>query len=1369
MAVDVIGDESVLAHDEATYAAFVAYRRAGGRLVARWLSVRLERYRASRKLLEQLPPDVRARLQSPRRVFLDERFERSNMDFWEAHVLPALLRSRRLIVLSTADAFEPHEDGSDNWLVREIDAFWRASGDASRIVLTLGPGAPEDRFPGRLSSISTRWDWADLRTFSFLYWLWPGRARRIEDAFSKILAGVFDIPRELIPELRGEEKRRRRLIRVGMLAVAALLVGLSVLAPYAAYLAHRNAEQERSAQRNKTSNLLEKGAREWTAQQPSRGLMNVYASYASAQAKDPIRASGLRALSWWRDGAVARLGPDAGRIDGTSGGDLFATIERSLIRIWRASDGAPVGAPLPGLNVDRVLIDPAGTWVATFARDGAIDLWDPVTGERRDGARHDQAGGMVACPWASNIAFTVSNLPQVNVRLWRFDANSAGITLLHGARGVSPQFTFGCDLAYVDADTKRLVVFDVGRQAKRELPMSVDDLRVLFMIWKNPNRMFAVRRDDGQFLDMDVGASLGQAVPTTDMVALAAAQAPRVVLVPKSSGIVRLVDGLDGSAQTIDVDEPVRAWLSPDGRALALVSRSAASLWAWGDGSLKRVDSMGVLSTVDDAAWQSDRVGRRAITPIDRDTVLVADTRRGLLSRAELQSSRLLGLERGALLAWDTDVGANAIVAWAPRFEIDTVRLLPHEAEVRGARLIDTAAGLRVATDTSIGSMLWEARPRVSADALLRVASEVVLSPDAQAVVEHTHDGHVVAWQIRAEGMVRVGSGWSRHGIRSARFAANGRDVVVFDRMGRVTIWGLSSAGLALRGAWGAPRGTIDVDVSGDRAIVVTKHGVLSVHDAATGRRLDPPLVVGERGASVRMAPSGERAIAFGPGVTFVSVGADGVRPLEHWVPSDPSCRHDRFVGAWFSWDSRLIAAATGNHVHVWSVGGEEQAVGREIAHLPMADGVDAVSFGSGNKSIFVASGRGVRGWTLADRHSDSWEMLQQPVSQIATSPDGETVVAMEDSRGGTTPVYWVLGGSGAYGLASKTVVVGFDRKGKGAITLDADGAIRRSKGRRPGSPIRVNTAVPWISWGGGRAEIGDEYRPGAVPGVAFAAEGTSATVRGDVVEVRSPIWRGATRSLPHPANVIALSIHREFVVTAAADQRVRVWRISDDPRLVGEYEAGEPVAAVAMDGTGEAIFAGGANGQLSVFTAGGISPARRRQVASSAITVLHVSPNGETVATGSLDGTARMWSTEMLAPISPPLMHGGPVTAAAFSSDGTLFLTGSTDLQLRVWDTVSGIQLGPPMVHGGAVTAIQVEETPRRSIVSGDDSGAVRYWTTPSVLPDDQRRLRPWVEMITGRAWSAEGDYRKLGVEEWFGRRSELDRLGGPFLSDNR
>src|SRR3954454_22009874 len=188
-----------------TFDVFISYRRGDASRLAKWLQNKLQTYKPSREVSARLPDDVKVRLSRGLGVFLDKSNARTSEDFWSTQILPALERSRYLLVISTASALQQRPDGDPNWVEREIDAFWASDGERSHIVLALGPGAPADRLPGRLHELSSLWGWADLRAWSPLYRIRRG-AEAVEGAFVDILATIADIPTELVPRLRDEER-----------------------------------------------------------------------------------------------------------------------------------------------------------------------------------------------------------------------------------------------------------------------------------------------------------------------------------------------------------------------------------------------------------------------------------------------------------------------------------------------------------------------------------------------------------------------------------------------------------------------------------------------------------------------------------------------------------------------------------------------------------------------------------------------------------------------------------------------------------------------------------------------------------------------------------------------------------------------------------------------------------------------------------------------------------------------------------------------------------------------------------------------------------------------------------------------------------
>src|SRR5262249_13545503 len=144
---------------------------------------------------------------------------------------------RVLVVVNTPAALEniTTNDGTlqDNWLVREIDHFLgeARAGESERPVdVVFGPGSVEGRYPGRLSE-KPRWDWIDLRSFS-----WRARTFRdtLDDGIAKLVAALYDVPDRLIPDLHREERRRRRRLVIAGFAMAGLVIAVTTaLAIYA--------------------------------------------------------------------------------------------------------------------------------------------------------------------------------------------------------------------------------------------------------------------------------------------------------------------------------------------------------------------------------------------------------------------------------------------------------------------------------------------------------------------------------------------------------------------------------------------------------------------------------------------------------------------------------------------------------------------------------------------------------------------------------------------------------------------------------------------------------------------------------------------------------------------------------------------------------------------------------------------------------------------------------------------------------------------------------------------------------------------------------------------------------------------------------
>src|SRR6185312_910019 len=182
------------------YRAFISYRRKDAGTQARWLRRRLLNFRLPKEVLDDLPED--RRVDAERRVayFLDTSYQSANEDFWASNIEPALKDSEYLIVLSSPSALETRPDGSENWVAREIASFLAVHGEAEgrkRIIVALTPKGSTEVFPGSLNHLSGNWDWADLRDNPGWRLFAPRIAKRLDDAFLRIAARLFEIPQQL--------------------------------------------------------------------------------------------------------------------------------------------------------------------------------------------------------------------------------------------------------------------------------------------------------------------------------------------------------------------------------------------------------------------------------------------------------------------------------------------------------------------------------------------------------------------------------------------------------------------------------------------------------------------------------------------------------------------------------------------------------------------------------------------------------------------------------------------------------------------------------------------------------------------------------------------------------------------------------------------------------------------------------------------------------------------------------------------------------------------------------------------------------------------------------------------------------------------
>lgn len=211
---------------------FISYRRSDGIQAARRLRQKLQRY------------DIPSRLKHLRReklkVFLDTVYERGADDFYERNIRPALLSSRRLIVLATPDAISRSD--ADDWIQREIQDF-RAHRGAENILVVRAAGELFEKLPGDLDVTAPNIQIIDLRRLSFFSMMSPLHASRLGDEWIKLVAPLFDVPTADMPKLRREQELAQQRVLAIVLGGSAGAIAFAVALSWYALSQQRASQQ----------------------------------------------------------------------------------------------------------------------------------------------------------------------------------------------------------------------------------------------------------------------------------------------------------------------------------------------------------------------------------------------------------------------------------------------------------------------------------------------------------------------------------------------------------------------------------------------------------------------------------------------------------------------------------------------------------------------------------------------------------------------------------------------------------------------------------------------------------------------------------------------------------------------------------------------------------------------------------------------------------------------------------------------------------------------------------------------------------------------------------------------------------------------
>jgi WD40 repeat protein len=207
----------------------------------------------------------------------------------------------------------------------------------------------------------------------------------------------------------------------------------------------------------------------------------------------------------------------------------------------------------------------------------------------------------------------------------------------------------------------------------------------------------------------------------------------------------------------------------------------------------------------------------------------------------------------------------------------------------------------------------------------------------------------------------------------------------------------------------------------------------------------------------------------------------------------------------------------------------------------------------------------------------------------------------------------------------------------------------------------------------------------------------------------------------------VAFSPDGSLLATGDNANRVRIWDVNTRTEYAVLEHHQHIIRDLAFSPDGRFLATGGADIDCAIRIwdvknkrlAHHLKPTKKGEDGhSDVIYALAYSPDGKTLASGSVDGSVRLWDTTNWGE-SVSLKHAANVYGLAFTPDGTRLAAGCSDKSIRLWHVETRHELAELHGHDDYVHSVAFTPDGRR-LVSGSGDNTIRIWDSGS--PDVAR-----------------------------------------------
>jgi len=504
----------------------------------------------------------------------------------------------------------------------------------------------------------------------------------------------------------------------------------------------------------------------------------------------------------------------------------------------------------------------------------------------------------------------------------------------------------------------------------------------------------------------------------------------------------------------------------------------------------------------------------------------------------------------------------------------------------------------------------------------------------------------------------------------------------------------------------------------GRRVITASEDFTAQVWDAATGKKVGPPLKHTGYVWSAAFSPDGRRIVTAAEENRLTGANAPLISPIypsrvQEWDAATgekvgPSMTYDLTVShAVFSADGqRILAAGYRDKVLAW-----DASAGQQVE--PTAEQVQLVlrATSPDGRRVAMAHDSMVSVWEAATLKSVGPNIrVGATVNNASFSPDGRLIVTASGDR---TAQVWDATTGERVGLplrhAASVNSAVFSPDGRWIVTASDDHTAQLWRTPAEEKPLPTLKAAAQVS-DAVLSPDGQRIVTAVRDSTAQLWDAVTGRKAGAPLRNGGPLWRAA------------ISPDGQRIVTTTLSGTAQLWDVVKGAKVGPSLERGMAVRSVAFSPDGRRILIasddstagfmdnGGATAQQVDAASGrAIGPAMRHP--DNTINTAVFSPDGRRIVTASQDFTAQVWDAASGKKIGPALRHADAVYTASFSPDGRWIVTASNDSTAQVWDAATGQRVGPPLRHESEVMCAAFSPDGERIVTAAGGVGRVQLW----------------------------------------------------------